>query len=80
MDCGRLDCPMLAERPYAICNMVMTVDDKATIVGTAHDLVDQADHQAMQQLRVRADAILSGVGIPACPGTPAALRSRAAGH
>lgn len=35
MDCDRLDFPVLAEFPYAMCNMVMTVDDNATIVGTA---------------------------------------------
>ena len=49
MDFDRLDCPVLAERPYAMCNMVMTVDGKATIVGTADGLLDQADRQALQR-------------------------------
>lgn len=80
MDCDRLNFPVLAKRPYSICNMVMTVDGKATIVGTIHDLVDQADHQAMQRLRLHADPILSAFGTPARPRTPPALQGRTAGH
>jgi len=80
MDCDRLDFSVLAERPCAICNMVMTVDGTATMVGIAYELVDQADRQALQQLRLHADAILSGVGTRARPGTLAALQSRAAGR
>jgi riboflavin biosynthesis pyrimidine reductase len=63
------------KRLCASCNIVMTVDGKATIVGTAHGFVDQADHQAMQQVRLHADAILSGVGTPARPRTPPAPQS-----
>jgi len=68
------------KRLCASCNMVMTVDGKATIVGTAHGFDDQEYHQAMQQLRPQVDAILRGVGTPARPRTPPALQSRAAGR
>jgi 2,5-diamino-6-(ribosylamino)-4(3H)-pyrimidinone 5'-phosphate reductase len=59
---AHLQFPVLEDRPYVICNMVMTIDGKATIEGRAHGIGDRRDHDNMQALRFYADAVLSGAG------------------
>lgn len=58
----QLEFPKLDDRPYVICNMVMTADGKATINDQAHEIGDAHDHASMQQLRLHADATMSGAG------------------
>lgn len=51
-----------AERPYVICNMVASLDGKATVEGTTRALGGDADRELFHQLRTQADAVLVGAG------------------
>lgn len=49
-------------RPYLFVNMVQTFDGQAVLRGTAYTIGTNVDHYLLRQLRVNADAVLSGAG------------------
>ena len=49
-------------RPYLFVNMVQTLDGQAALRGTAYSIGTDVDHYLLRQLRVNADAVLSGAG------------------
>lgn len=49
-------------RPYLFANMVQTFDGQAVLRGTAYAIGTDVDHYMLRQLRVNADAVLSGAG------------------
>jgi riboflavin biosynthesis pyrimidine reductase len=49
-------------RPYLFANMVQTFDGQAVLRGTAYTIGTDVDHYLLRQLRVNADAVLSGAG------------------
>ena len=49
-------------RPYLFVNMVQTFDGQAVLRGTAYTIGTDVDHYLLRQLRVNADAVLSGAG------------------
>jgi riboflavin biosynthesis pyrimidine reductase len=52
--------PAPPDRPYAVLNMVMSVDGKVAIDGIEKGLGSAVDHRLMRELRVHADVILNG--------------------
>lgn len=54
--------PRDASRPYAILNMVGSVDGRAAVEGKASGLGSETDRQTMRTLRARADAVMVGAG------------------
>jgi len=60
-----LDLPLPAgagDRPYLFVNMVQTLDGQAVLRGTAYSIGTDVDHYLLRQLRMNADAVLSGAG------------------
>jgi riboflavin-specific deaminase-like protein len=49
-------------RPYVFINMVQTLDGQAVLRGTAYSIGTDVDHHLLRQLRMNADAVLSGAG------------------
>lgn len=49
-----------ADRPYVVCNMVASVDGRATIGGRSGPIGDDADRALFLALRTQADALLVG--------------------
>jgi riboflavin-specific deaminase-like protein len=49
-------------RPYVFANMVQTLDGQAVLRGSAYTIGTDADHYLLRQLRMNADAVLSGAG------------------
>ena len=49
-------------RPYLYVNMVQTLDGQAVLRGTAYTIGTDVDHYLLRQLRMNADAVLSGAG------------------
>jgi riboflavin-specific deaminase-like protein len=54
--------PSSRERPFVYLNMVQTLDGQAVLHGTAYTIGTDVDHYLLRQLRVHADAVLSGSG------------------
>jgi riboflavin-specific deaminase-like protein len=54
--------PGLNGRPYVLANMVQTLDGQAVLRGSAYTIGTDVDHYLLRQLRVNADAVLSGAG------------------
>jgi riboflavin biosynthesis pyrimidine reductase len=52
--------PAPPDRPYAVLNMVMSVDGKVAIDGIEKGLGSAVDHRLMRELRVHADIVLNG--------------------
>lgn len=50
------------DRPYVVCNMVATVDGRATLAGRSGPLGDEIDQAIFHGLRTQADAVLAGTG------------------
>lgn len=50
------------ERPYLALNMVVTVDGRAAIGGTAIGIGSDRDKRLMRELRAEADVVLHGAG------------------
>ena len=50
------------QRPFMFANMVQTFDGQAVLRGTAYTIGTEVDHYLLRQLRVNADAVLSGAG------------------
>lgn len=50
------------DRPFVYLNMVQTLDGQAVLEGTAYKIGTDVDHYLLRQLRVHADAVLSGAG------------------
>lgn len=49
-------------RPMVFANMVQTFDGQAVLRGTAYTIGTEVDHYLLRQLRMNADAVLSGAG------------------
>jgi riboflavin biosynthesis pyrimidine reductase len=49
-----------AERPFVICNMVTSIDGRATVGGRSRGLGSAADTEMLVELRTIADAVLIG--------------------
>jgi riboflavin-specific deaminase-like protein len=52
----------LSKRPYAIVNMISTVDGRASIDGRSGSLGNQADRELFRALRTVVDAVVVGAG------------------
>jgi riboflavin-specific deaminase-like protein len=52
----------LAERPYALVNMISTLDGRASIEGRSGSLGNQADRELFRALRTVVDAVMVGAG------------------
>ena len=51
-----------AGRPYVVCNMVATLDGRATLGGRSGPIGDDVDRAIFHGLRTQADAVLAGTG------------------
>jgi riboflavin biosynthesis pyrimidine reductase len=51
-----------SDRPYLICNFVVSADGHATFRGRSGPLGDDGDHEVFHMLRTQADAIMAGTG------------------
>ncbi|MDR7402820.1 MAG: dihydrofolate reductase family protein [Armatimonadota bacterium] len=49
-------------RPFVYLNMVQTLDGQTVVGGSAWTIGTEVDHHLFRQLRVHADAVLSGAG------------------
>ncbi len=50
------------DRPFVYLNMVVTLDGQTAVGGSAWAIGTEVDHHLFRQLRVHADAVLSGAG------------------
>ncbi len=54
--------PATSQRPRVICNMISTVDGRASVAGRSGTISDRADRALFHGLRTAVDAVLVGAG------------------
>jgi len=54
--------PRRADRPFLAINMIITVDGRAAVNGSAIGIGSSTDHRLMMELRAEADVVLHGAG------------------
>lgn len=54
--------PRRADRPFLAINMIITVDGRAAVNGSAVGIGSSTDHRLLMELRAEADVVLHGAG------------------